>query len=347
MVRPAIVRLAAVLLALTLPLAAATPPGSAPAPESNLPVPEESSAYEAPARKEPSFWHRPAEKTPAAQLALARRYVQEKRFSRAIEASDDLVHRWHETPEAVAAQQALARLLEQEGQYTRAFAEYQYLIANYAGRFPFFGAIEGQYRVANACRTRRRTFLGLTVSALEEVRLMYEQILRNGPRWEQAPQVALLVGTLRENDDELTEAVVVYDQVRNRYPDSEAARDAVFLAAACRARLADEHPRNAQLLLDATAALNACARDYPADPRRAQIEKQREKLDQRQADASFERALFYDRQRQDRAAAIIAYRDFLRRHPGAPQAVAAAARLERLERAASGQTNQVSKGKQP
>jgi len=55
-------------------------------------------------------------------------------------------------------------------------------------------------------------------------------------------------------------------------------------------------------------------------------------------EASYAQAVFYDRNRHDRTAAIAAYRDFQRRFPDVPQAKEAAARLQILERNATPET---------
>ena len=317
----------ALLLGLAAPLRAA-PPGDN---SEGTPVFKETDPYDHPDRKEPSFWHRPSAKTPAAQLELIRHYVQEDRRSRAIRACDALVRKWHDAPEAVKAQEVMARLLEADGDYERAFAEYQYLVVYFAGQYDYLGALEHQLRCADAVRTADHTFLWITVESLEPARRMYEHILLNGPRWEKAPQVALMIGMIRETEDEFLEAIEAYEQVQNRFPGTDAARDAAFHAASCRYQIASHHARDVQSRNHASAALAAFVQAYPLDPRVKQASAWRAELEQQEMDAAFTRAQFYDRQRQDPEAAKVAYREFLRRFPDAPRAKEAAARLQKLE----------------
>jgi tetratricopeptide (TPR) repeat protein len=330
MIRCVVVVVAFLLAGNVRVFAAPGDPGSAGA--EGVPVFKESDPYAEPERKEPSFWHSPARDTPAAQLALAASVEKQGRISRAIRANRSLVHRWHEAQEAALAQQNLARLLESAGRYEDAFLEYQYLIAYFPGRFPFLDALDHQYRIANILRAQRPTFLGLHLDSLEGVRKMYERLLINGPRWEKAPEVALLIGLVRESEDEIPEALAAYEQVQNLYPGTDAARDASYRSAICRFTFARKHPRDAQSRAQALAALNAFARDYTSDPRRAEVVVNRDELARQDVEAAYAQAVFYDRSRNDRAAAILAYRDFLRRYPDASVCETVRARLAQLEK---------------
>jgi tetratricopeptide (TPR) repeat protein len=329
------------LVLLLSTLAARGQTGGSPAP-----VFKDTDPYEKPERKEPSMWHRPSADTPAAQLALATKYEQAKRRSRAISANRSLVHKWHNAPEAVTAQGNLARLLEEDAEYEDAFLEYQYLITYFAGQFPFLDVLDHQYRCANALCSGKHRFLGISTKSMSDVRRMYERILINGPNWAKAPDVAMRIGVLRESEEEVPEAIAAYELVQNRFPNTEAAHDAAYRAAIDRSQFAGQHPRDTQSRNDAVAALHSFLRKYPNDPLVGELKTHLQYLEQQAVAASYAQAVFYDRNRHDRPAAIAAYRDFQRRYPDAPQAREAAARLLILERSAfpepkQGVTNEV------
>lgn len=328
-------RLAGATLALLLPALAALGQVGTPGDSGQTPAFQETDPYEKPERKEPSMWRRPAEDTPAAQFARATRFEQEQRRSRAISAYDALVHKWHNSPEAVLAQRNLARLLEASGQYEEAFFEYQYLIAHFAGQFAFLDVLDHQYRCANALCAVDPKFLGLSTRSLKDIRRMYERLLRNGPNWVKAPDIGMRIGELHEAEEEEPEAIAAYEQVSNRYPGTPAAHDAAYRAAVCRHRFAAAHPRDVQSRNNAVAALAAFLRNYPADPAATELRACLAQLEQQSLEATYAQAVFYDRNRHDRTAAIAAYREFLRRFPDAPQAKEAATRLQVLERSAA------------
>ena len=294
----------------------------------------EEDPYEKPEHKEPSFWHHADAATPAAQLAFARQCEQAGHRRRAIKAYDALVHVWHSAPEALQAQASMARLLEDDGQFEEAFAEYQYLIAYFSGQFDFLSLLDHQYRCANACHgTSGRTFAGLKIDSASGARKMYERLLINGPHWSKAPEIGLLIGSIRENEKEIPEAIAAYEQVLNRYPGTDAAHEAALRAALCRYHFSVEHPRDEQSRVHAITALAAFLHAYPLDPQHDTLTGYRNEMDRAQMDACYDRAVFYDLNRHDRAAAIAAYYDFLRLYPDAPHAKEAAKRLERLENA--------------
>lgn len=332
---------AALILLLSVAGATGQDSGSAAAP-----IFKDTDPYEQPERKEPSMWHRPSADTPAAQLALATQYEQAKRLRRAISANRSLVHKWHNAPEAVTAQQNLARLLEAEGDHEEAFLEYQYLITYFAGQFAFLDTLDRQYRCANVLCHADSSFLGLSSGSINDVRRMYERILLNGPNWAKAPDVAMRIGELREVTEDLPEAIAAYEQVQNRFPGTEAAHNAAYRGSVCRSQFALLHPRDAKARNDAVAAMAAFLLKYPNDRLSESLRTYLKVLEGQTLEAAYAQAVFYDRQRHDRAAAMAAYRDFQRRFPDAPQAKAAATRLQVLERNApeaprQGETNAV------
>ncbi len=298
------------------------------------PIFKETDPYEKPDRKTPSMWHRPSADTPAEQLALATRYESEKRRSRAISANRSLVHKWHNSPEAVVAQRNLARLLEESGSFEDAFLEYQYLVIYFSGQFPFLDTVERQCRCANSLCTDERSFRGVTAKDISGVRRMYERILINGPNWTNAPYVALRIGHLQEVEGNTAEAIAAYELVQNRFPASTSAREAAYRTALNRSQFAIDHPRDAQSRIDAVSALHAFLRKFPGDALSSDMENCLKELERQTVEAAYGQAVFYDRNRNDRPAALAAYRDFLRRYPDAPQAKAAAARMKVLERRA-------------
>ena len=292
---------------------------------------KETDPYEKLDRKEPSMWHNPHENSPVAELARAARFEKEGRRSAAISANNALVHEWHHSREAVIAQRNLARLLEEDGEYEDAFLEYQYLIVYFAGQFPFLDVLDHQYRCANSLCNFDNKFLGITTHSLSDVRKMYERLLINGPNWEKAPEVAMRIGQIREAADEAPEAAIAYEQVQNRFPNTPASHDAAYRTAICRSQFALTHPRDAKSRTDAVAALNAFLKKYPGDSLNPGLRDALKDLEQQTVEAAYAQAFFYDHNRHDRAAAIAAYRDFLRRYPDAPQAKEVAARLQLLE----------------
>jgi tetratricopeptide (TPR) repeat protein len=293
----------------------------APPPEEELATP----------RKEPSMFMRPGAKTPALQLERARKFESRGKRSSALDAYQDLIHTWHNAPEALPAQQAIARLYEQRKRYERAFLEYQYLLVHFSGRCPYREIVERQYALANHLDAPRRNFLGLQMNSAEESRRRYEQIARNAPNWIRTPDVLLKVGACFESDEELPAAADVYARLQARYPASSAAPLAARREVECRYSLSIRYPKDDALCSKAITAADAALQAYPTHPDRAQFAAWREELGDRQADSVYQRAVFYDTFRKQPQAALVAYREFLRQFPGSKRVAAVRERIRQLE----------------
>jgi len=287
-----------------------------------------------PDRKRPGIFYRPAEDGPPAQLALARRLEEEGRLRAAARACQTLVHAWHSAAEAAEAQMALARILEQRNRHARAFAEYQYLVDNFPGRFPFTEVVERQYRIANHVMTARRGRLGRFAGFAFPDRALplFEALVRSAPEWDRAAEARFRLGQLYRRTGDYMAAVVAFETLRYRYPGFAQMEDADFARAACVYELARTSPRDENLARDAVSALSEFMREYP---RGGQAERAREMLDavkEQLAGMYYERAAFYDKHRGRKPrAALIAYADFIARFPSSRLAERARARLERIK----------------
>jgi outer membrane protein assembly factor BamD (BamD/ComL family) len=288
---------------------------------------------EGPVRKVPSLFHRPARESPAAQMEYARALEAAGRLRKATRHYLAVVHAWHGAPEAVEAQKAAADLLQRRGKYRQAFDEYQYLIRFFPGRFDYAQIVDQQLRIANHVMTARhgRLFFLPGWTSPEEALPLLESVVGNAPDWERAPEAQYLIGWIHEQAGDREEAVDAYARVRYRYPNSEFAAAAGMRRGLCLAALSDRQPRDEETLREALSALSAYLRDYPGDAGAEAAEPLRDQLKQRWAAMHYERARFYDRIAKRPTAAVIAYRDFLKRFPYAEQADEAGERIRVLQ----------------
>ena len=280
-------------------------------------------------------WHlfgAPAEDTPADQLARARRFENEKRWSAAIDAYQALVHNWGASAEAPVAQLSIARLLEYTGRYEKAFCEYQYWLEHYGSTGTGFGyadVVAAQFACANQVRTM------VTASpwspSHELAAAMFRRVAENAPDGPRAAESVFLQAMSLELGGEEERAVPVYERLAAKYPASGLLPAARYRAAFCRARLADAAPNDERTLSQALAALRAALLTAPDSPDAAQAAEWERELAARQSAQAFERAAFYDRIRRNPTAAALAYRDFLRRFPDAAEASLARRRIAEIE----------------
>ena len=76
--------------------------------------------------------------------------------------------------------------------------------------------------------------------------------------------------------------------------------------------------------------LRLAIRTDPQNPEAAEARARADELSARQTRMAFERAEFYDRVRRDPEAAVLAYGDFLKQFPNAPESARARERMEAL-----------------
>jgi outer membrane protein assembly factor BamD len=299
------------------------------------PLPAATDEGPAIARKEPSFFGRPVERTPAAQWQRVERLESEKKLKAALQAANALVRTWHHSPEAARAQLAVARLNEARDNPAAAFDEYQYLIDHFSGLFPFQEVLDRQYQIANHLLKPPKSFLGLAMNTMADVRIRFEQIVRNAPDWERAPDALLKSAACHELDDDPLAAAEAYARLQTRYPAAPAAVAAAAEEIRIRLALAWKYPQDEAMTRRAIAAIDSALHAYGGRLNRDELAAWRADLSAAAMNRAYARAAFYDGTRKQPRAALTAYREFLRVYPDAPQADAVRSRIRELEGAAA------------
>ncbi len=285
-------------------------------------------------RKAPSWFHRVRQDSPAAQLAHAHELLSEGELRRAARAYNALVHRWHNAPEAVQAQLSYAMVLFDLRKFTKAFDEFQYLVEQFSGQFAHDEAIRHQYQIANHVMTARhgRMFVFKGFTDPEEALPLFEKVVANAPAWPEAARARLTIGMIHEDAEEYEDAVTAYEAVEHHHPRSPEAEDAAYRKAKCLYTLARKARRDERSCRSALSALSTYKARYPSGEWVAEVDAWLTEMQGHLAGLYYDRAIFYDRLAKRPESALIAYRDFIRKFPTAPQADAVDRRIRELER---------------
>ncbi len=280
-------------------------------------------------------WYRkPSRATDLAQEKLAYEYYQHNRLRKAANAYQAMVYAWPDSQRAASAQLALAKVQQKRGKYEAAFEEYQYLVDNYPGQFAYPEVLGLQFQIASYimhARVGKLLFIP-GFSSPERAIPLFEQIIRNAPSWEKAPEAQFNIGRIHEMNEEEEEAIAAYEVLQNRYPSSEWARQAAFRESCALYRLSDQRRNDENALNAARAALSAFIRAYPSSPDVSTAETYLRTLNTRLATLVYERARYYDELARKPEAALQAYEDFVRRFPHSELAEKARVRIEQLSR---------------
>jgi len=261
-----------------------------------------------PARKRPSFFHRPAKKSTHEQLAYAGNLEKAGKLRKAARQYRALVHRWHNAPEALVAQLAFAELLEARRKYVAAFNEYQYVIDNFSGGYSYEDILGRQFRIANHVMTARQGgFLFFPgVRSPERAMPLFQALVANAPEWKKTPEALFSLGVIYEKTKDYDSSVATFRGIQLRHPGSPLAARASFRRVYGLYMSARTNPRDERASRTALSALSAFLRDHPGSEHRGDVKEYLEELKESLARIYYERAVFYDRQRRRSRAALTA-----------------------------------------
>ena len=286
-----------------------------------------------PTRKRPSVFHRPRKESPPAQLAHAARLHVEGRDKQAAKQYLALVHQWHDSPEAVRAQLAYAEIVLARETPEKAFQEFQYLVDEYAGRFPLDRVLDYQLDIAHRVRTKKRGailfYSGFT--APERALPLLQRIVNNAPNWTRASEAQFYQAKIREALKEYSPAADAYEVLQSRYPQSTYAAESNYRRAVCLWELSRRSPRDEQRCRTAIGAMQAFLNDRPENKNANDAKKKLDALNEQFAGLVYKRAVFYDKSARRPSSALIAYREYLKRFPLSSMAAEAHKRITALE----------------
>lgn len=270
---------------------------------------------------------------PEAQLAFADGLRARGEERAALKQYRALVVTWHGSPQAPQAQLATAELLEERGKYTDAFEEYSYLTRHYSHGYDYDAVLDRQFRIANHLMTTRAGgflwFDGFRAS--ERALPLFRALVDNAPNWERSHLAQFYIGVIHEEKKEYTEAVVAYESLFYRYPNSPHAAEASFRRAICLVNLANRSRNDEGAAEEAITALAQFLRWHPNDPKAATVREELDAMKERLARKHFEIAEFYEDNVDRPKSALVAYRAFVQRFPASDLTPRAEARILSLE----------------
>ena len=288
-----------------------------------------------PSKKEPRWfaWLTGPKMTNAAdQFAWAQACEREESWGAARRGYDALVRYWPTSPEAVKAQKALADLLlVHDLDYEEAFAEYRYLLDFYSLECDYDAIAAQAYKVANLMREEGKHILFFRFSNTVDVRRAYESVVLRSPGAAFVPEALLTIAELREDEGKYEVAVEVYENLRNLYPESPEAKEALVREARVRMKILEDNGYNRLRVNDTIGYLKLAMReDISANAR----EELAEMLDRVQCDLeaeAYRAAKFYDSRTRTLRSAVNAYEKYLRDYPTGAHAAEVRERLAILK----------------
>lgn len=285
-----------------------------------------------PASAGPLTWFRTAGSAKTAQASLkdAIEVMSKGKGDLAIKHFRRISLKWPESPEAVMALQRMAKLQEKRD-VGDAFKTYQILVDRHAGKFNFEEVLLAQLKIAGLVQNKKTGASRFLPGLHNEKKAipLYELVIQNAPSWQRSAEAQFLVGVIHQSEAEYESAIGAYRKVIENFPESEFEERAAFFQVQCFHKLAVK--RNTQRELDsAWVYVNRFIEKHPESDFTEQAIQVKQNLFNVLAKKSWEIAQYYDKTVTKPAAALVAYRHFVEKYPGANQVNQAKKRIREL-----------------
>lgn len=289
------------------------------------------------------------------QMLIATQADEEKNLSQALSAYRKVLRRFPQSDQAPEAAFRIGELEEQRGDFQRAFKAYQTYVENYPSGTRFSAAIENQFKIATLyLEGERQRLLGIpTLPSLDKARSMFEDIITAAPYTDFAPLAQFNIGLTHERQKNLTAAILAYQTVLDRYPNSDVADDAQYQIAYVWYHQARYGSYDRTTADKAREAFEDFLIRFPDSEKVPQAEENLKVLTTAHTTNALEVAKFYDKQKKYKAA-VIYYNEVIRQNPDSEGADTARTRIDELrslvgddalmagpERAESGETARI------
>ncbi len=265
------------------------------------------------------------------QFRLAQRYEADGDYKRAGASYRLVVRRFPRADIAAEAQFKSGQMLEKLGKLQLAFNEYQALVQKYPRSPDFEAALLAQYNIGKAYLDGKRIDIyGVpTLPSMGKAQEMFQKIVTNAPYGKIAPLAQFGIGQALEKQGSITATVNAYQQVVDRYPNSDVAPNAMYQIGyvyfqASRATGYDE-----TAAVRAQESFEDFLLKYPNSEKVPQVQDNLKILQNRKTNNSYNIARFYDKQKNYKAAYVY-YNEVLQQLPDSPDAAKAKVRMDQI-----------------
>ncbi len=268
------------------------------------------------------------------QIEVAQTAFDNKDFATAFKAARRTVNVWPFSDYAPQGQYLLGRCEEERENDEAAFKAYQKLIERYPKMENFDEVILRQMAIANRflAGQRFRAFGYVPLySSMDKTIKLYDQVIKNGPYSEVAPQAQINIGKAHERKfvKELPEAARAYERAADKYSDRKEGVDALYLAGDTYFKQAKKAEYDQSFAAQSIATFTDFSTLHPADTRVAEAQQRIASLKTEQARGSFEIARYYEKRRKWEGAKIY-FNDVLAKDPDSELGAEARRRIDQI-----------------
>jgi outer membrane protein assembly factor BamD len=268
---------------------------------------------------------------PKEQFAYAKSIFDNNQFEEAKKEFRKLLKSYPKSAEAAESQYYLGVAEESQGKLYEAYLAYQIVIDKYPFSERIQEIIEREYKIAERFMSgEKRKALGMNLPVENPAIEIFGKVIDNSTYGPLAPKAQYKLGLVLKGLMRYYEAEEEFNKVVSRYPDSEWASAAKFQIASCRAALSKGFAYDQGSAQEAKEQFEEFVREHPDAVLSLDAEKNIGQIRQKEAEASYNIAVFYEKQKAFDSARIY-YNDIIKDYAQSPWALKAAERLQIME----------------
>ncbi len=273
-----------------------------------------------------------AKDSPKEQFDYAKGFYDEKKYPEAIREFKKLLKAYPKSFEASESQYYLGVIEEKQDNFYEAYLAYQKVIDKYPFSERIKEIIEKEYNIAEKfIGGYKRKALGVTLPVENPAIEILAKVVENSTYGPLAPKAEYKLGLLLKGLQRYYEAEDAFNKVITNYPDSEWVEPAKFQVASCRAAVSRGPDYDQGAMQDAKQKFEEFVKEHPDAVLSREAEDNIGKLKEKEAAASYNIAVFYEKQKAYQAARIY-YENVMVDYSDSPWAAKALERLQLMEK---------------
>jgi outer membrane protein assembly factor BamD len=266
--------------------------------------------------------------TPKEQLEFAKELYDIKNYEEAKREFRKLLKNYPKSKEAAESQYYLGRIEEDKSDLYGAYQAYQKVIDKYPFSERIQEIIEREYKIGEAFMSgEKRKALGMTLPVDNPAIEIFTKVIDNSTYGPLAPKAQYKLGLVLKGLLRYYEAEDAFNKVISNYPDSEWAAAAKFQIALCRSAVSRGPDYDQGASDEAKQKFEEFVKEHPDAVMSRKAEENIHQLNEKEAEASFKTALFYEKQKAYESARIY-YNDIINNYPQSPWAAKAMEKLQ-------------------
>lgn len=266
--------------------------------------------------------------TPTEQFNFAKGLYDVKTYTEAKREFKKLIKSYPKSFEASESQYYLGLIEEAGGNLYEAYLAYQKVIDKYPFSERIQAIIEREYKIAEKFMAgEKRKAIGMNLPVENPAIEIFSKVIENSTYGPLASAAQYKLGLVLKGLTRYYEAEEAFNKVISNYPNSDWVEAAKFQIAACRAAVSRSPDYDQWAAKEAKEKFEEFVREHPDAVLSRDAEKNIEQLKEKEAEANYNTALFYEKQKAYEAAKIY-YNDIVDNYS---KSIWAAKALERLQ----------------